>query len=189
MSFSSSRNALLIQLERVQLEDIIEKKLLYFLEQKSLKQRALRIFYEPVEQAIIELFLKKQGGNQFKTAKALGINRNTLKKKILNYKVNIQEILVKENKLMCFQSRIFVGSVSHLDLLSVCRIKLFLDDSRKLLPAFDVLHKVCRPVEGRIIQKVLEACKGNQIRASQFLGINRNTLRKKMDFISKVKAS
>lgn len=38
-----------------------------------------------VEKALIELVLKETDGNQLKTAKALGINRNTLRAKIKNY--------------------------------------------------------------------------------------------------------
>ena len=187
-AISSSKNALLIQLEEVQLEDIVEKKLNYFLQQRPLGRRILKTFYEPVEQAIIELFLEKQCGNQLKTAQVLGINRNTLKKKILNYELNIHKVFDKEKKIHN-QNRIFVGSISSLDLLSVCRVKLLLDDSQNRLPKFDILDKICQPVERKIIQTMLDYCKGNQIRTSNFLGINRNTLKKKLSFKPKVKAS
>jgi|Deesub1362A_J573_1020465.scaffolds.fasta_scaffold00199_29 DNA-binding NtrC family response regulator len=40
-----------------------------------------------VEKALIELVLKETGGNQIKAAKTLGINRNTLRMKIKNYKI------------------------------------------------------------------------------------------------------
>ena len=40
-----------------------------------------------VEKALIELALKETGGNQLKTAKALGINRNTLRAKIKSYRI------------------------------------------------------------------------------------------------------
>ena len=188
-SISSSKNALLIRLTGVQLEDIVEKKLLYFLQQRPLGRQILKIFFEPVEKAIIELFLEKNCGNQFKTAQVLGINRNTLKKKILYYDLNVQKVLLKEKKLISLQNRIFVSSVSSLDLFFACRAKLLLDDSQGRLPACDVLNEVCQPVERKIIQTVLHYCKGNQIRSSQFLGINRNTLKKKIGFRSKVKAS
>ena len=187
-AINSSKNALLIQLEEVQLEDIIEKKLNYFLQQRPLGRQILKTFYEPVEQAVIELFLEKQCGNQFKTDKLLGINRNTLKKKILNYDLSIQKVFNKEKKLLV-QNRIFVGSISSLDLLSVCRVKLLLDNSHNRLPQDEVLDKICQPVEKKIVETMLAYCKGNQIRTANFLGINRNTLKKKLSFKPKVKAS
>ena len=187
-AINSSQNALLIQLEEVQLEDIIEKKLSYFLQKRPLGRQILKTFYEPVEQAVIELFLEKQCGNQLKTAQVLGINRNTLKKKILNYNLNIKKVFNKQKKINT-QSRIFVGSISSMDLLSVFRIKLLLDDSHDRLPKHEVLDQVCQPVERKIIQIMLDYCKGNQIRTANFLGINRNTLKKKLDCKQKVKAS
>jgi DNA-binding protein Fis len=45
------------------------------------------IVLEQVEKPLIELALKAYNGNQVKTALMLGINRNTLKKKIDNYKL------------------------------------------------------------------------------------------------------
>ena len=45
------------------------------------------IVLEQVEKPLIELSLKAFNGNQVKTAIMLGINRNTLKKKIDNYKL------------------------------------------------------------------------------------------------------
>ena len=45
------------------------------------------IVLEQVERPLIELALKAYNGNQVKTALMLGINRNTLKKKIDNYKL------------------------------------------------------------------------------------------------------
>ena len=38
-----------------------------------------------VEKPLIEYILKKVGGNQSKTAEMLGINRNTLRKKMAEY--------------------------------------------------------------------------------------------------------
>ena len=183
-----SNNALLIQLEDVQLEDIVEKKLLYFLKQRPLGRQILKTFSEPAEKAMIELFLEKKCGNQLKTAQALGINRNTLKKKILYYNLNVQKVLMREKKLIYLQNRIFVSSISSLNLFFACRVKLSLDDSKNKLPSSSVLNRIHQPVERKIIQTLLDFCKGNQIRASQFLGINRNTLKKKMGIRSKVKA-
>ena len=40
-----------------------------------------------VEKALISIVLKETKGNQLKTARALGINRNTLRAKIKEYKI------------------------------------------------------------------------------------------------------
>lgn len=42
-----------------------------------------------VEKPLIEFVLNKAAGNQSKTANMLGINRNTLRKKIIQYQINI----------------------------------------------------------------------------------------------------
>ena len=80
-SINFSKNAVVINLDQVQLEEIIEEKLLYFLIQNPIGTNILKSFYSPAEKALIEFSLEKHKGNQFKTAKILGINRNTLKKK------------------------------------------------------------------------------------------------------------
>ena len=41
-----------------------------------------------VEKPLIEVVMKKNLGNQTRTAKMLGINRNTLRKKIEQYSIN-----------------------------------------------------------------------------------------------------
>ncbi|GEM_PF-2933630 len=45
-----------------------------------------------MEIPLIKLVLQETGGNQLKTARILGINRNTLMKKIKNYKIEIKEL-------------------------------------------------------------------------------------------------
>ena len=50
-----------------------------------------RIVIEQVEKPLIELSLDQCNGNQVKAAKLLGINRNTLKKKIDAYKIEIKK--------------------------------------------------------------------------------------------------
>ncbi len=47
-------------------------------------------------------------------------------------------------------------------------------------PAAQVYDMVMRCVEKPLLQEVLHHAAGNQSRAAQILGINRNTLRKKM---------
>ena len=179
-SINCSKNALVINLDQVQVEEIVEEKLSYYLQQGNSGTNLLKLFYEPAEQALIELSLEKMRGNQLKTAKVLGINRNTLKKKIVFYQLNIKELLLRQGTLTGSHSRIFLGSISSLNLLSACRARMSLESFQKEFPKEKALKQICGPVERKIIRRVLDHCRGNRIRASQALGINRNTLKKKI---------
>jgi two-component system nitrogen regulation response regulator GlnG len=46
---------------------------------------------ERVERPLIELTLKATRGNQIRAAQILGINRNTLRKKITNLRINVKD--------------------------------------------------------------------------------------------------
>jgi two-component system nitrogen regulation response regulator GlnG len=48
------------------------------------------------------------------------------------------------------------------------------------LPPPGLYHRVLREVEAPLIAAALAATRGNQIRAAELLGLNRNTLRKKI---------
>ena len=48
------------------------------------------------------------------------------------------------------------------------------------LPAAGLYQRVLREVERPLITLTLQATQGNQIRAAEVLGLNRNTLRKKI---------
>jgi two-component system, NtrC family, nitrogen regulation response regulator GlnG len=48
------------------------------------------------------------------------------------------------------------------------------------LPMSGLYDRVMREVEAPLLSLALSACKGNQIKAAALLGINRNTLRKKL---------
>ncbi len=59
-------------------------------------------------------------------------------------------------------------------------LKAYFDAHRGGLPAAGLYERVLREVEGPLISLSLEATRGNQLKAARLLGINRNTLRKKI---------
>lgn len=83
-------------LKSVSLEKLVRSKLeVLFDEQRetSVELNGLYdIVLEQVEKPLIELALKVHRGNQVKTAKMLGINRNTLKKKMDGYKIRVRAL-------------------------------------------------------------------------------------------------
>ena len=56
----------------------------------------------------------------------------------------------------------------------------------KRLPPAGLYDRVIREVERPLIAISLAAARGNQIRAAQLLGLNRNTLRKKIRISAKL---
>ncbi|MFI5364298.1 MAG: helix-turn-helix domain-containing protein [Candidatus Binatia bacterium] len=71
------------------LEDIVRLKLKeYFRQTRDVEPRDLYpLIIERVERPLIELTLERTHGNQLKAAAILGINRNTLHKKITQLKI------------------------------------------------------------------------------------------------------
>lgn len=71
-------------LERISLEDLVYHRLKPVFERLDLAQ--VESFYKfvlgQVERPLIRLALEKSSGNQSQAAKILGINRNTLRKKM-----------------------------------------------------------------------------------------------------------
>ncbi len=59
-------------------------------------------------------------------------------------------------------------------------IKEYFKDLDGEEPCYEMYNMVMNCVEKPLLEMVLEQVDGNQTRASEMLGINRNTLRKKM---------
>jgi len=92
---NNSNNLFVANLKNVSLEKLVKSKLAVLFEQQEEAQVELSGLYsivlEQVEKPLIELSLSNCNGNQVKTARMLGINRNTLKKKIDTYKIRVKD--------------------------------------------------------------------------------------------------
>jgi Fis family transcriptional regulator len=93
-NLNSSDNLFVANLQ-VSLEKLVKSKLEVLFQQQKEAQVELNGLYnviiEQVEKPLLELALRAYNGNQVKTAQMLGINRNTLKKKIDNYKIKVKK--------------------------------------------------------------------------------------------------
>ncbi len=69
------------------LEDLIELQLKSYFQSYDTDDNLHERFLEIIERPLIRLVLKKTGGNQIKAARLLGLNRNTLRKKIKDLKI------------------------------------------------------------------------------------------------------
>ena len=85
-------------MEKMSLENIFISKLTPII--KRIDRHKMEGLYSIVlsrmEIPLIKLVLKEVGGNQLKTARILGINRNTLMKKIKQYKIKTNGIDLKK---------------------------------------------------------------------------------------------
>ena len=92
---NNSNNLFVANLKNVSLEKLVKSKLAVLFEQQEEAQVELSGLYsivlEQVEKPLIELSLSNCNGNQVKTARMLGINRNNLKKKIDTYKIRVKD--------------------------------------------------------------------------------------------------
>lgn len=100
-SLNSSDNLFVANLQIVSLEKLVKSKLEVLFQQQRDANIELSGLYdivlEQVEKPLIELALQSRNGNQVKTAQLLGINRNTLKKKIDTYKIRVRRSSLKDN--------------------------------------------------------------------------------------------
>jgi len=60
------------------------------------------------------------------------------------------------------------------------QLREYFDAHKNTLPAAGLYTRVLKEVERPLLSLTLEATRGNQIRAAHLLGLNRNTLRKKV---------
>lgn len=93
-----SDNLLVANLSSISLEDLVKKRLEVHFQNQSAAEvdpaglKLYDIVIQQVEKPLLELALKATNGNQVKTAQMLGINRNTLKKKIDNYHIKVKRL-------------------------------------------------------------------------------------------------
>jgi two-component system nitrogen regulation response regulator GlnG len=92
-TFQPRQQGVLSDVDSLSLEEIIRHKLEdYFQRTKGVDMDNLySLVVERVERPLIELTLKKTGGNQIRAAQMLGINRNTLRKKIAELHINLKK--------------------------------------------------------------------------------------------------
>jgi Fis family transcriptional regulator len=97
LDINQSDHLFVANLQAVSLEKLVKSKLEVLFQQQSEAQIEINGLYdfvmEQVEKPLIEMSLRVFNGNQVKTARMLGINRNTLKKKIDTY-----QIIARNNK-------------------------------------------------------------------------------------------
>jgi Fis family transcriptional regulator len=95
-NLNSSDNLFVANLQSVTLEKLVKSKLEVLFQQQKDANVELNGLYdvimEQVERPLLEIALRAYNGNQVKTALLLGINRNTLKKKIDNYKIRVKKL-------------------------------------------------------------------------------------------------
>lgn len=93
-NINPSENLLVANLQSVSLENLVKRKLEVLFRQQKEADVELSGLYsivlEQVEKPLIELALRQYNGNQVRTAQLLGINRNTLKKKMDSYRINLR---------------------------------------------------------------------------------------------------
>ncbi len=96
-NLNSSDHLFVANLQAVSLEKLVKSKLEVLFSQQQEAQVDLSGLYdivmEQVERPLLELALRAFNGNQVKTAQMLGINRNTLKKKIDIYKIKVKKAI------------------------------------------------------------------------------------------------
>lgn len=83
------RDLLLEEANSFTIKEFLEDKLKRYLKEMTKLENCnlYETVISEVEKALIEIVLKETGGNQLKAAKTLGINRNTLRTKVKEYRI------------------------------------------------------------------------------------------------------
>lgn len=95
---NTAENLFVANLSSISLEELVKRRLeVHFQHQAAVDTDAggLKLYdvvLQQVEKPLLELALRATNGNQVKTAQMLGINRNTLKKKIDSYKIRVKRL-------------------------------------------------------------------------------------------------
>lgn len=78
---------LIDQLDKYSMEDVVELKISRFLDQLGNlnPENMHNLILSKVEKPLLTQILRRVGGNQVQAAKVLGINRNTLRKKMKSH--------------------------------------------------------------------------------------------------------
>lgn len=82
-----------LEVSKMSLGQLVEEKLLHYLRLNETDLKGANIHQyviEEVEKTLLRLVLEKTKGNQMKAADILGINRNTLRKKMRLYKILVK---------------------------------------------------------------------------------------------------
>ncbi len=83
---------------------------------------------------------------------------------------------------MNLSDQLFVGNLQSLSLYAIVARKLDYMIAEEMNAKSNGLYQsTITQVERPLIELALEHCGGNQLRAAKLLGINRNTLKSKMD--------
>ena len=92
------------------------------------------------------------------------------------------EITVSEisKEMRELQSKLSEGKENSLGDSAKYHIEKYFNSLGEDLPSSGLFDKILREVERPLIQATMKRTSGNQIKASKILGINRNTLRKKI---------
>ena len=92
LDIHKSEHLFVANLKNVSLEALVESKLDVFLSESKKNQVPVSKLYEhvlgPVEKTLLARVLKAHGGNQTKASEALGISRNTLKRKLDHFQLS-----------------------------------------------------------------------------------------------------
>lgn len=95
---NNTENLFVANLSSISLEELVKRRLeVHFQQQTAVDTDAggLKLYdvvLQQVEKPLLELALRATNGNQVKTAQMLGINRNTLKKKMDSYKIRVKRL-------------------------------------------------------------------------------------------------